>query len=306
MKKWNVFMMGIILVLVLAACGNNDAEPSTGGTTEGAPVANDQTSGNNEDVKNEDQQTPTAEELLKRIIEASKGIKSYSMDSKIEQNLTVTMEGQEQKQDVNMDMKTDLVLNPVAAYQEIKTSMPGQEGTQEIKQYITEDGVYTQMGDAWMSLPEEATAPLLEQMKNQSNAGSQFEQLSTIANDLAVEEEGDIYWLKANLSGDKVKELATTMLSQSGATDPQMAAMMQQMNIKSMDISYSVDKETYYPKDLVYSMNMDMDMEGQALSILMKMDSSLRDYNKMESIKVPQDVIDNAVEQQMPAETATP
>ncbi|WP_454193366.1 DUF6612 family protein [Paenibacillus sp. Marseille-Q7038] len=306
MKKWNVFMMGIILVLVLAACGNNDAEPSTGGTTEGAPAGNEQTSGNNENIKNEDQQTPTAEELLTRITEASKGIKSYSMDSKVEQNLTVTMEGQEQKQDVNMDMKTDLVLNPVAAYQEIKTSMPGQEGTQEIKQYITEDGVYTQMGDAWMSLPEEATAPLLEQMKNQSNAGSQFEQLSSIANDLAVEEEGDVYWLKANLSGDKVKELATTMLSQSGATDPQMAAMMQQMNIKSMDISYSVDKETYYPKDLVYSMNMDMDMDGQALAIIMKMDSSLRDYNKTESIKVPQDVIDSAVEQQMPAETATP
>lgn len=306
MKKWNVFMMGIILVLVLAACGNNDAEPSIGGTTEGAPAGNEQTSGNNENIKNEDQQTPTAEELLTRITEASKGIKSYSMDSKVEQNLTVTMEGQEQKQDVNMDMKTDLVLNPVAAYQEIKTSMPGQEGTQEIKQYITEDGVYTQMGDAWMSLPEEATAPLLEQMKNQSNAGSQFEQLSSIANDLAVEEEGDVYWLKANLSGDKVKELATTMLSQSGATDPQMAAMMQQMNIKSMDISYSVDKETYYPKDLVYSMDMDMNMEGQALSILMKMDSSFSDYNKTESIKVPQDVIDNAVEQQMPAETTTP
>ncbi|MEF3353540.1 hypothetical protein PV403_10150 [Paenibacillus sp. GYB006] len=306
MKKWNVFMMGIVLVLVLAACGNNDAEPSNGGTTEGTPTANEQTSGNNEDVNETEQQTPTAEELLTRITEASKGIQSYSMNSKIEQNLTVTMDGQEQKQDVNMDMKTDLVLNPVAAYQEIKTSMPGQEGTQEIKQYITEDGVYTQMGDAWMSLPEEATAPLLEQMKNQSNAGSQFEQLSSIANDLAVEEEGDIYWLKANLSGDKVKELATTMLSQSGATDPQMAAMMQQMNIKSMDISYSVDKETYYPKDLVYSMNMDMDMDGQALAIIMKMDSSLRDYNKTESIKVPQDVIDSAVEQQMPAETATP
>ncbi|WIV19089.1 hypothetical protein QPK24_22700 [Paenibacillus polygoni] len=306
MKKWNVVIMGIILVLVLAACGNNDAEPSTGGTTEGAPAANDQTSGNNENVNDAEQQTPTAEELLTQITEASKGIKSYSMDSKIEQNLTVTMDGQEQKQDVNMDMKTDLVLNPVSAYQEIKTSLPGQEGTQEIKQYITEDGVYTQMGDAWMSLPEESTAPLLEQMKNQSNAGSQFEQLNSIANDLKVEEEGDVYWLKANLSGDKVKELATTMLSQSGATDPQMAAMMQQMNIKSMDISYSVDKETYYPKDLVYSMDMDMDMDGQALAIIMKMDSSLRDYNKTESIKVPQDVIDSAVQQQMPAETTTP
>ncbi|MBD7970014.1 DUF6612 family protein [Paenibacillus gallinarum] len=306
MKKWNVFMMGIVLVLVLAACGNNDAELSTGGTTEGAPTANEQTSGNNEDVNNAEQQTPTAEELLTRITEASKEIKSYSMDSKIEQNLTVTMEGEEQKQDVNMEMKTDLVLNPIAAYQEIKTSLPGQEGTQEMKQYITEDGVYTQVEDTWVTLPEEATAPLLEQMKTQSNTGSQFEQLNSIASDLKVEEEGDVYWLKAKLSGDKVKELATTMLSQSGATDPQMAAMMQQMSIKTMDISYSVDKETYYPKDLVYSMTMDMDMDGQALSIIMKMDSSLTDYNKTESIKIPQDVLDNAVEQQMPAETTTP
>ncbi|WP_160032580.1 DUF6612 family protein [Paenibacillus sp. An7] len=306
MKKWNVFIMGVILVLVLAACGNNDAEPSTGGTTEGAPAANDQTSGNNENVNEETQQTPTAEELITRITEASKGIKSYSMDSKIEQNLSITMEGEEQKQDVNMEMKTDVVLNPIAAYQEIKTSMPGLEGTQEIKQYITEDGVYTQVEDTWVTLPKESTAPLLEQMKNQSNTASQFEQLNSIASDLQVEEEGDVYWLKAKLSGDKVKELATAILSQSSATDPQMAAMMQQMSIKTMDISYSVDKETYYPKDLVYSMTMDMDMDGQALSIIMKMDSSLTDYNKTESIKIPQDVLDNAVEQQMPAQTTTP
>ncbi len=298
--------MGVILVLVLAACGNNDAEPSTGGTTEGAPAANDQTSGNNENVNEETQQTPTAEELITRITEASKGIKSYSMDSKIEQNLSITMEGEEQKQDVNMEMKTDVVLNPIAAYQEIKTSMPGLEGTQEIKQYITEDGVYTQVEDTWVTLPKESTAPLLEQMKNQSNTASQFEQLNSIASDLQVEEEGDVYWLKAKLSGDKVKELATAILSQSSATDPQMAAMMQQMSIKTMDISYSVDKETYYPKDLVYSMTMDMDMDGQALSIIMKMDSSLTDYNKTESIKIPQDVLDNAVEQQMPAQTTTP
>ena len=299
-------MMGIILVLVLAACGNNDAEPSTGDTTEGAPTANEQTSGNNEDVNEAEQKNPTAEELLTRITEASKGIKSYSMDSKLEQNLSVTMEGEEQKQDVNMEMKTDVVLNPIAAYQEIKTSMPGQEGTQEMKQYITEDGVYTQVEDTWVTLPKESTAPLLEQMKNQSNTASQFEQLNSIASDLQVEEEGDVYWLKAKLSGDKVRELATRILSQSGATDPQMAAMMQQMEIKTMDISYSVDKETYYPKDLVYSMTMDMDMDGQALSIIMKMDSSLTDYNKTESIKIPQDVLDNAVEQQMPAQTTTP
>lgn len=305
MKKWNVFMMGLVLVLMLAACGNNDAEPSTDGA-DGASTANEQTSGNNENVNETEQQPPTAEELLTRITEASKGIQSYSMDSKIEQNLSITMEGQEQKQDINMDMKSDIVLNPIAAYQEIKTSMPGQEGTQEIKQYITEDGIYTQVGDAWVTLPEESTAPLLEQMKNQSNTGSQFEQLSSISDDLKVEDDGDVYWLKAKLSGDKVRELATTMLSQSGATDPQMMAMMQQMNIKTMDISYSVDKETYYPKNLVYSMDMDMDMEGQALSIIMKMDSSLTDYNKTKSIEVPQDVIDNAVEQQMPAGTTTP
>lgn len=298
-------MMGLVLVLMLAACGNNDAEPSTE-SADGASTANEQTSGNNENVNGKEQQPPTAEELLTRITEASKGIQSYSMDSKIEQNLSITMEGQEQKQDINMDMKSDIVLNPIAAYQVIKTSMPGQEGTQEIKQYITEGGIYTQVGDAWVTLPEESTAPLLEQMKNQSNTGSQFEQLSSISDDLKVEDDGDVYWLKAKLSGDKVRELATTMLSQSGATDPQMMAMMQQMNIKTMDISYSVDKETYYPKDLVYSMDMDMDMEGQALTILMKMDSTISDYNKKESIEVPQDVIDNAVEQQMPAATTTP
>ncbi len=301
-------MIGLPLMVVLAACGNEGVKTGTPNTESTPPVSeqasdNTENTGNTEDVA---EQPPTAEELLTRIIEASKDIQSYSMDSKIEQNMSITAEGNEQTQKMKMDMKSDLVIEPMTVYQEVTTTMPGQDGTQKVKQYISEDGVYTQVEDTWMLLPKETTAPLLKQMKNQTNAAAQFEQLNSIASDLQVAEEDDVYWLKAKLSGDKVQEFAATMLAANGATDPQMIEMMKQMNIKTMDISYGVDKKTYFPKDLTYSMDMNMDIEGQALTIQMNMDSSLKDYNKKDSIEVPQEVKENALEQQMPEQPAAP
>lgn len=297
MKKSFLLVIGLVLALMLAACGNENAE-SDPLNTEG--TNSEQTSGNKENTNKGADETPTAEELLQRISEASEGIKSYSTDSTIKQNMKMTVDGKEQSQDINMNMKIDIVLSPVTAYSELTMSVPGEESGQVIKQYITEEGIYSQLGDTWMKFPEDMAAPLAEQMKNQSNAASQFDQLKTIANDLIVEEKGDVYLLTADLSGDKVKELAASMLSQNGAAaTTQMTELMDQMNIKSMNISYSVDKETYYPKDLVFSMDMDMDSEDEPFSITMEMNSSITDYNSKDKIEVPQEVKDSAVEQQV-------
>lgn len=138
---------------------------------------------------------------------------------------------------------------------------------------------------------------MVEQFKSQGSAAEQYDQLNSIANEIEVTEEGDVYWLKANLSGDGVKDLAQEMIAQQGATDPQMAAMMEQMDIKSIDLSYSVNKETYYPADMTYNMEMSMEMEGQNVSILMAMDGSFSKYNELDKIDIPQEVLDASASQ---------
>ncbi|MCM3128524.1 DUF6612 family protein [Paenibacillus provencensis] len=294
MKKWKCSIIGMILVLMLAACGteNQEVTPTdeadTGATT-GVDNIEESTEPPVEEASGE---IPTAEELLKQVSESSSSIQSYSMDTNITQNITMAVEGQEQSQDVEMNMKQDMVLSPIAVYQEITTSMPELGGDQEIMQYITEDAIYSQVDGSWMKLPQESIGPLVEQFKAQGSAAEQYDQLNSIASEIEVTEEGDVYWLKANLSGDGVKDLAQEMIAQQGAADPQMAAMMEQMDIKSIDLSYSVNKETYYPADMTYNMEMSMEMEGQNVTIVMAMDGSFSEYNELDGIEIPQEVLD--------------
>lgn len=294
MKKWKCSIIGMILVLMLAACGteNQEVTPTdeadTGATT-GADNIEESTEPPVEEASGE---IPTAEELLKQVSESSSSIESYSMDTNITQNITMAVEGQEQSQDVEMNMKQDMVLSPIAVYQEITTSMPELGGDQEIMQYITEEAIYSQVDGSWMKLPQESIGPLVEQFKAQGSAAEQYDQLNSIASEIEVTEEGELYWLKANLSGDGVKDLAQEMIAQQGAADPQMAAMMEQMDIKSIDLSYSVNKETYYPADMTYNMEMSMEMEGQNVTIVMAMDGSFSEYNELDGIEIPQEVLD--------------
>ncbi|SFS78075.1 DUF6612 family protein [Paenibacillus sp. 453mf] len=294
MKKWKCSIIGMILVLMLAACGteNQEVTPTdeadTGATT-GADNIEESTEPPVEEASGE---IPTAEELLKQVSESSSSIESYSMDTNITQNITMAVEGQEQSQDVEMNMKQDMVLSPIAVYQEITTSMPELGGDQEIMQYITEDAIYSQVDGSWMKLPQESIGPLVEQFKAQGSAAEQYDQLNSIASEIEVTEEEDVYWLKANLSGDGVKDLAQEMIAQQGAADPQMAAMMEQMDIKSIDLSYSVNKDTYYPADMTYNMEMSMEMEGQNVTIVMAMDGSFSEYNELDGIEIPQEVLD--------------
>lgn len=299
MNKWKLSIMGLILVLMLAACGAENAETTPAADETGTEVTTgadniEESTDAAEPAEEAEPAVPTAEELLKQVADASSSLNSYSMESNISQNITVAVDGQEQTQDVDMSMKTDIVMSPFATYQEMSTTLPGESGNQDIKQYITEDSVYTQVDGTWMQLPQESIAPLLEQVKTQGNAAEQYSQLNSIANELEVTEEGDVYWLKANLSGEGVKELAQEMIAQQGTTDPQTAAMMEQMDIKNIELSYSVNKESYYPAEMIYNMEMSMDMEGQTVSIVMAMDGSFSQYNELEEIEIPQEVLDAA------------
>jgi hypothetical protein len=151
-----------------------------------------------------------------------------------------------------------------------------------------------------MKLPSEMTAQMNEIMKQSGSPEKQLEQFKTITKDTQVSEQGDSYLIKAEVSGDSVKELAKGYMEQASSGDPQMSAMMDQMNIKSMTISYAVDKKTYLPTQTNVDMVMDMNTSGQNVSIDMKMSGEISKHNEIKEIKVP-DEAKNAQEVQIPA-----
>lgn len=285
MKKWTAGLLSAILVMGITACSKDkEAEKATT-----PPAAEQPATGKTEETK--EAAVPTADELIQKSAEANKKMKSFSMDSDIKQNIVISAGENKQEQKINMSLKVDTTLDPMEMYQEIKMEMPGQV-TQDIKQYITQKGIYSQVDGQWAQIPKEQEQQILDGMKMTTQGPEkQLDQFKTIAKDAKVSEEGDQYILTADVSGDNLKELAKTYMGQAGG---EAAAMLEQMNIKSMKITLGVNKETYFPTKTDVNMVMEMEQEGQKISFEMEMTNGLSKHNEIDKIEVPKEAIDGA------------
>ena len=186
----------------------------------------------------------------------------------------------------------DIIKDPMMIYQEMKMEMSGQEA-QNVKQYITSDMIYSQVGEQWVKIPEAQTKELVEQMKASMNPEGELEQFKKIEEDTEVTEEGDNYVINADVSGDNVKELAKAVMEQNGS-NAQTQAMLEQMNITSMKMKYMINKETYLPAGTDVNMVMEMEQNGQKMTMDMKMNSTFSNHDQVEEIKIPQEALDSA------------
>lgn len=225
------------------------------------------------------------------------------MESQVKQKINVKTAQGDNAQDTDMTTKSKFIKEPLTMHQEIL--MKTAQGDQKIEQYVTKDGFYSQTNGAWMKLPATMGQQVITAMQQSTNPEKQLEQFKAISEKTKITEDGDNYMLAAEVSGDDVKELAKTYMNQTGGSDQQMAAMMEQMNIKTMNIAYAVDKKTYFPTRTEVTMVMDMINGDQTISIDMDMKATISDHNKVDEIKIPQEALD-AKEVEMPSAPSAP
>lgn len=299
MKKLWTAAFSAMLVVSITACGNNEETA----TTE-TPAATDTTAPaetTTETPATEAAETPaaeepaaeassmSAEELLNKAQEATKELKSYNMVANIDQSMTLNGEENTSKTAMN----TDIVLDPISGYQEIKADAAG--NSTDIKQYITADAIYMEVEGQWRKLPEEQRSQMMSTLESGSNLEASFDQFKSVADDMKVTEKGDDYVLTASLSGDKIKSMASEML---GGSDEQSAAALDQMNIEEMNLTYALNKETFYPTQSLIDMTMSAESgegdQAMNMSMHMIMDSTISKHNEIKDITVPQEVVDSA------------
>jgi len=286
LKKWTTLFIGALLAVSLAACGNDTDNTAT------PPATNNETTNEGNTPAEQQTKIPTLDELITKTNAATKEMKSFRTEANIDQNLKLDAGEQSQDQQVKTSLKMDIIKDPMMIYQEMNMEMSGQEA-QNVKQYITSDKIYSQVGDQWVTIPENQTAALIEQMKASMNPEGELEQFKKIEEDTEVTEEGDNYVINADVSGDNVKELAKAVMEQNGS-DAQMQAMLDQMNITSMKMKYMINKETYLPASTDVAMVMEMEQNGQKMTMDMKMNSTFSNQDKVEEIKIPQEALDSA------------
>lgn len=277
-------IIGALLAVSLAACGNDTDKSAT-------PPAGNETTTESNNTAEQNAAVPTLDELLAKTGEATKALKSFTTEANIDQKIKLDAGEQSQDQQVKTSLKMDIIKDPMMIYQEMELDMSGQK--QNVKQYITSDKIYSQVGDQWVAIPEDQTKALIEQLKASMNPEKELDQFKKVKEDVKITEEGDNYVLNADVSGDNVKELAKSVMEQNGS-DAQMQAMLDQMNIKSMKMKYLINKETSLMEKIDVEMVMEMEQNNQKMTMDMKMDTSFSNHDKVAEIKIPQEALDSA------------
>jgi len=293
LKKLTVLLLSAVLVLGITACGSKEKTDTDAGNGNKTNVTNNGTTNTGQTTgagNKESGSQPTVEELIEKTAKAGADLKSFSMESKMSQNIVMSQGEEKQEQKVDMEMKSDFVREPLQIHQEINVKMP--QGDQKVNQYITEEGIFTETNGIWMKLPNEMKDQMMASMEASLQPEKQLEQFKSIAKDTKVTEEGNEYVLTAEMSGDNVKELAKELMSQAGnGANEQIDALMESMDIKSIKVTSGVNKETFLPTRADVTMVMEMEQEGQKISMDMVMTSTISKHNEIGEIKVPEEAL---------------
>ncbi|KAB2329039.1 hypothetical protein F7732_22220 [Bacillus mesophilum] len=240
----------------------------------------------------------TLEEVFEKSAAASEELKSFSVDMNLVQDISLGEESMETNSDISMDVTAE----PLAFYQKMTMSLAGE--SMETESYFTEDGIfiYDTASAQWMKFPQEMSDQLLQLSDQQTNPGAELNNLQEFADDFTFEQDDQNYILTLDASGDKfndfIKETAMENLP------PELAAgagedAFEGLNINSVQYEILVDKETFYPNVLNMTMDMEMGVEGDTVNVIQTVNGEYTDFNNIESITVPQEVLDSAVDMEM-------
>lgn len=290
LKKSLSILAGFLLVFMLAAC-NQTAKPVN------EPVKDNEKASETEKVEEKASEL-TLEEVMNKSTEASEGLKSFSVKMDLTQDMTDQAELNVQTNSV-IDM--NIVTEPMAFYQKMTMSMGEESESFETESYFSDAGMffYEPSNSQWMKFPQEMTDTFLQMSGKQSNPGEELKKLQPFMEDFTFEQDTNNYILKLKASGDKfndfIKETAVQQLP------PEMAAedVLSNMKINAVAYEILIDKKTFYPVALNMDMDFEMTIEGQTIGMKQKMNGQYSNYNNIEAITVPQEVIDSAVEMGM-------
>ncbi len=306
MKSLKMMLVGILAVMLLTACGNssNGTSGNAEGNAEAEETMNEETTNADTGVEEvdaseetEEQEEMTAEEVLQKSTEAMAGLSSYSMEMISDQE--ISMSGEDTIKMVTTTT-TDMSLNPMAMYQ--VTSIEDADGMMEgmeNESYFSEDGffIFDSMAGQWFKMPEEFTAQLNAMSEMQTNPAEQLKMLKDYTDEITMTEEEGHYVLNFEGSGEQFNEMAGMI---GGMMGDDMGEMMQEMlsmmTVNQLSYLVHIDKESFYQTKVLLNMDMEMDVDGEKVSSIQVMDSTLTNFDEVGEITVPQEVIDSAQE----------
>ncbi|MGX1195028.1 DUF6612 family protein [Metabacillus sp. SLBN-84] len=284
MKKWSL-LIGLLFTLVLAGCGQSAAtnEEKEDKQAEKAEAETTETADKEKEA--------TAEEVLASASEKSADLKNFAMDGTMDMIVTSS----EGKMETTADMQTKTNIEPLVMQQTMNMSAEGQ--TTSIEMYMDDQYIYMNdpVSGGWIKMSQ--AGPGMGEMMNQAKTmtpADQIKQMEAMADDIQLEETDTEYILSVKGNGEKLMSLTGNMMG----SDPNMQAVMDQMDIEQIDYTYTLDKETYYPKALDMVIKMFVTENNEEVELQQSISTKFSEMNELEGFSIPKEVLDQAVEVQ--------
>lgn len=277
MKKFFSVISAAAIALVLTAC-NNSATPTKDTILESSL---------------------TLENVFNQAIARQADIKSISATINLSQEMNY---GADDALQMNIDsqMTIDMMTKPLAIHLAGKMSMPDLfgDGTENssmpIELYMKKDqGFYMKepTSEHWMKIPSEQFDAILEQTATSTNAKEQLEQLKQYIDDFTFTQTDNTYVLTLQAKGDQYKELIQSALNNSLPTTNNP---LTDLTIEQANYTIVLNKKTFDTNKLDMHFTLLMDIEGQTSKINTKTLVTYTDINHLETIDIPQTIIDHA------------
>lgn len=279
MKKWTTLIAVATLSLGLAACNETATPAGSGEVTEQSKL--------------------TLQEVYDKSIAASEELKSAR--AVMDLNQKMNMPSEDTTLEISSKMDMEYIVEPMQMHQKgtstvngLAEGMPAQ--TSESESYITENDfyVYEESAGEWMKFPQEMMAGIMN-AAGQANASDQLKQIEGYLDEFTFEQDNDNYILTLEASGEKFTELVKTQVDEMMQTMGAGEEIQMDFVINSVNYLIHVDKETFQTNKLDVVLDMDIEVDGEKMNIEQDVKSTFSDFNKVEEIVIPQEVIDNAV-----------
>lgn len=259
-----------------------------------------------ESEKNKDKD-PTGEEVYSKAVEVTEEMESVEASSYMKQT-TSSADDDSILMETESDSDIHMMMDPLtmhmktissAAYEEITGDTPDTD----TEMYLVDDEIYYNNeysgdGDDWLKA-EVDTVDAAEKIANQQfNPMEQIKLVQDYADDLTIEHIDDTYLLKLDMEGDdeEFNDFIKGMFEENmdGETDQKN---LENMDINSVSVELSVDEETFNIKTFEVDLDMMVETDDGKNNIVQIMKSEYSNFNHIDSIEVPEDVKDEAIEQ---------
>ncbi|SDO09861.1 DUF6612 family protein [Alkalicoccus daliensis] len=236
----------------------------------------------------------SAEEILQKSSETMEELASYQITSSAEQQMTSAEE-----EDVYVTTETimHLTQQPLTFKEEASIQMTGGVDSLSYTSYFhEEEGLFIEdpMLGGWVQLPEEHLEEILAMTNSQLHPEEQLQLFQEYVSDVELETTEEDYII--HLQGETL-ELQEIMEHLGGAAMEnfdEMMEMLEEVEINSFDFTAHIDKESYYQKEASIILSLTFTENGETMDMEQTTEMSLNNFNEIEEITIPEDVLNNA------------